>query len=86
MRKEFDGNLSWGYNPSFFFAPDKYYGSKDALKGFIDECHSRGIAVILDMVLNHTHEDSPLAQLYWDQANYRPAADNPWLNQEARFN
>jgi len=81
---EFDGNLSWGYNPSFFFASDKYYGSKSDLKAFIDECHSRGMAVILDMVLNHTHEDSPLAQLYWDESEFKPAADNPWLNQEAR--
>ena len=59
---EFDGNLSWGYNPAFFLAPDKYYGSKNELKRFIDECHKRGIAVILDMVLNHTHEKNPIAQ------------------------
>ncbi|GAA0190235.1 hypothetical protein GCM10009122_51600 [Fulvivirga kasyanovii] len=77
---EFSGNLSWGYNPSYFFAPDKYYGSKNDLKAFIDECHSRGIAVILDMVLNHTHEDNPLAQLYWNESTFKPAADNPWLN------
>ncbi|MBL3655713.1 alpha-amylase family glycosyl hydrolase [Fulvivirga sediminis] len=80
---EIDGNLSWGYNPFFFFAPDKYYGSKNELKHFVDECHKNGIAVILDMVLNHTHEKNPLAALYWDDQNYRPAADNPWLNQEA---
>lgn len=80
---EFDGNLSWGYNPAYFFAPDKYYGTKDALKTFVDECHARGMAVILDMVLNHTHERNPIAQLYWDQADLRPAADNPWLNQQA---
>ncbi|WP_185154170.1 alpha-amylase family glycosyl hydrolase [Fulvivirga sp. M361] len=80
---EFNGNLSWGYNPAYFFAPDKYYGTKDALKGFIDACHARGMAVILDMVLNHTHERNPLAALYWDEANKRPAADSPWLNQQA---
>ena len=34
---EFEGNSSWGYNSSFYFAPDKYYGPKDALKSFIDE-------------------------------------------------
>ncbi|UII19220.1 alpha-amylase family glycosyl hydrolase [Fulvivirga ligni] len=81
---EFDGNLSWGYNPAFFLASDKYYGSKNELKRFIDECHKRGIAVILDMVLNHTHEKNPIAQLYWDYDNNRPAADNPWLNPEAK--
>ena len=43
---EFDGNESWGYNPSFFLAPDKYYGPANNLKEFIDTCHRRGIAVI----------------------------------------
>jgi len=55
---EFEGNLSWGYNPSFYFAPDKYYGTKVSLQNFIDECHGKGIAVILDMVL-----------IDWDQSS-----------------
>lgn len=80
---EFDGNNSWGYNPAYFFAVDKYYGTKNDLKNFIDICHENGIAVILDMVLNHTHERNPLAWMYWDHTNFRPSADNPWLNQEA---
>ncbi len=50
---EFEGNLSWGYNPSYFFAPDKFYGSKNELKEFVQKAHQQGIAVILDMVLNH---------------------------------
>jgi pullulanase/glycogen debranching enzyme len=79
---EFDGNDNWGYSPDFFFAPDKYYGTKTALKQFIDEAHRRGIAVILDMVLNHTTGQSPLVQLYAG-ANGAPAANNPWLNQTA---
>jgi 1,4-alpha-glucan branching enzyme len=77
---EFNGNLSWGYNPFMFFAPDKYYGPKNTLKQFIDSCHKNGIAVIMDIVLNHTYGPSPLATLYWDAANNRPAADNPWYN------
>jgi len=77
---EFEGNNSWGYNPSFYFAPDKYYGTKNSLKQFIDICHQNGIAVIMDIVLNHTYGSSPLAQLYWDAANNRPAANNPWYN------
>jgi len=77
---EFEGNESWGYNPSFYFAPDKYYGPKNDLKMFIDSCHSRGMAVIQDMVLNHSMGQSPLAMLYWDYTNSRPAADNPWYN------
>lgn len=77
---EFEGNDSWGYNPSFSFAPDKYYGTKNKLKEFIDSCHSRQIAVIMDVVPNHCYGQSPLAQLYWNAAQNRPAADNPWLN------
>lgn len=82
--QEFDGNESWGYNPAYMFAPDKYYGPKNTLKEFIDTCHRRGIAVILDMVLNHTTGNNPLAALYWNSTANRPAADNPWLNETAR--
>jgi 1,4-alpha-glucan branching enzyme len=77
---EFEGNSSWGYNPSFYFAPDKYYGSADNLKEFIDECHKRGIAVIQDIVLNHSYGQSPLVRLYWDTENNRPTDNNPWYN------
>ncbi len=78
---EFEGNSSWGYNPSFYFAPDKYYGPKNELKQLIDECHKRGIAVVIDMVLNHSYNLSPFAQMYWDSSLSRPAANNPWYNE-----
>ncbi len=77
---EFEGNDSWGYNPDFEFAPDKYYGTKNGLKQFVEAAHAKGLAVILDIVLNHQFEESPLAMLYWDGANSRPAANNPWFN------
>lgn len=77
---EFEGNESWGYNPDFLFAVDKYYGPKNDLKKFIDEAHKMGIAVILDIVLNHQYGLSPLVRLYWDAINNRPAANNPWFN------
>jgi 1,4-alpha-glucan branching enzyme len=78
---EFEGNISWGYNPDFSFAVDKYYGPKNTLKQFVEACHSKGIAVILDIVCNHHFGQSPLVQLYWDGAAQRPAANNPWFNQ-----
>ena len=81
---EFDGNDSWGYNPAFYFAPDKAYGTKDALKKFIDTCHANGIAVILDMVLNHSCGGSPLVQLYFNGAAGKPASNNPWYNVDAK--
>ncbi|MFN2438578.1 MAG: alpha-amylase family glycosyl hydrolase, partial [Chitinophagaceae bacterium] len=77
---EFEGNNSWGYNTFQYFAPDKYYGPKNTLKEFIDSCHKNGIAVIMDIVLNHTYGPSPLARLYYDAQNNRPAANNPWYN------
>lgn len=77
---EFQGNNGWGYNPDFYFAADKYYGPSFRLKSFIDSCHKRGIAVIMDIALNHSFEQSPLVQLYFDNATNRPASNNPWFN------
>ena len=77
---EFEGNESWGYNPSFYFAPDKYYGTKNDLKKFIDECHKRNIAVISDMVLNHSYGRSPFVRLYASDNFGPPTEENPWYN------
>lgn len=82
--QEFEGNNSWGYNPSFHNAIDKYYGSKEQLQQVIDKCHEHGIAVIIDVVFNHAFSQSPFCQLYWDATNFRPSEDNPWLNVFAR--
>lgn len=80
---EFEGNESWGYNPSFYFAPDKYYGPRNELKKLIDECHKRGIAVVIDMVLNHSYGQSPFVQMYMD--NWSITSENPWYNQKSNF-
>ena len=77
---EFEGNSSWGYNPSLYFAPDKYYGDKQALQRFIDQCHGKGIAVILDLVLNHSFGQSPMVQLYFDGNS---PVNSPWFNTTA---
>jgi len=78
---EFEGNSSWGYNPNYYFAPDKYYGPKNTFKAFVDSCHANGIAVIMDIVLNHAMGTCPLAKMYWNSTKNQPAADNPWFNQ-----
>lgn len=80
---EFDGNDSWGYAPSHFFAYDKAYGTKKLYKQIIDECHKRGIAVIIDMVFNHATGNCPFARLYWNSTAGKPASDNPWMNVDA---
>ncbi|MFA7273659.1 MAG: alpha-amylase family glycosyl hydrolase [Crocinitomicaceae bacterium] len=77
---EFEGNESWGYNPSFHMALDKYYGTPEHFKAFVDKCHSLGIAVIMDIALNHVYGQNPMVQMYWDAANNQPALNSPWFN------
>lgn len=81
--QEFDGNDSWGYNPCFFFALDKAYGTPRMYKKFIDACHQAGIAVLFDVVYNHATGSCPLAKLYWDSANNKTASNNPYFNVDA---
>ena len=84
--QEFDGNDSWGYNPCFFFAADKAYGTEEAYKIFIDECHKRGIAVILDVVFNHATGQFPYAKMWWDGGANKTASNNPFFNVDAPHN
>lgn len=79
---EYPGNYSWGYKVRYFFAVESSYGTTEDLKCLIDECHRRGIRVILDGIYNHSDEGSPLLSIdrnYWyypdrhypeDPANY----------------
>lgn len=73
---EFNGNISWGYNPNFYFAPDKAYGTPQDYKEFIDKCHAEGIAVILDMVFNQSDGLHPWYMLY-------APGENPFYNVNA---
>ncbi len=79
---EFEGNDSWGYNVSHQFAVDKYYGTKNDLKRLIDEAHGKGMAVILDIVLNHQFGQSPLVNLWGSVAG--PTPENPYFNVTAK--
>lgn len=85
---EFDGNNSWGYNTGFHYALDKAYGTPEKFKEFIDLCHQNGIAVILDIALNHATGRSPLTRMWMidpDGDGYGdPAANNPYFNQVAK--
>ena len=82
--QEFDGNLSWGYDPNHWFALDKYYGTREQYKEFIDECHARGIAVIVDVVYNHATGNHTWAKMWWDSASNCTADNNPWFNKVAK--
>ena len=80
--QEFDGNNSWGYNPNHWFALDKYYGTREEYKAFVDECHARGIAVIVDVVYNHATGSNTWAKMWWD--GDATADNNPWFNRVAK--
>ncbi|MEA5551457.1 alpha-amylase family glycosyl hydrolase [Anabaena cylindrica UHCC 0172] len=78
--KEYPGSYSWGYNPRHFFATESSYGSTADLKNMIDECHARGIRVIMDGIYNHSEASSPLTQIdhdYWYHHSPRDP-DNNW--------
>ena len=82
---EFEGNESWGYNTSFHMALDKFYGTENKLKEFIDVCHQNGIAIILDVVLNHAFGRNPMVRMWMDDPDGDgwggPATDSPYFNQ-----
>jgi maltooligosyltrehalose trehalohydrolase len=50
---EFPGERGWGYDGVDAYAPHHAYGGPDGLKRLVDACHTRGLAVILDVVHNH---------------------------------
>ena len=77
---EFDGNINWGYSPNHYFAVDKAYGSPEEFKTFVDECHKRGMAVIMDMVFNHATGNNPMNKLYPYGSDL---SQNPWFNVSA---
>lgn len=81
---EYSGNESWGYNPTFMFAPDKYYGTKNKLKEFIDVCHQNGIAVILDLVMNQQDIPNSYLMMDFDFSTFKPKASNKWFNPNDR--
>ena len=84
---EFEGNESWGYNTSYHMALDKFYGTENKLKEFIDLCHQNGIAVILDLVLNHAFGRSPMVRMWMSDTDGNgfgdPTSENPYFNQQA---
>lgn len=79
------GDFNWGYTPAHYFAPEPSYGSTAELKRLVDECHARGIRVIVDGVYNHASTANALTQIdhdYW----FRREGKNPDQNWGPEFN
>ena len=84
---EFEGNESWGYNSVYHMALDKFYGSKEKMKEFVDLCHQNGIAVILDIALNHAFGRNAMNRMWMNDPDGDgwggPASDSPYFNMVA---
>jgi 1,4-alpha-glucan branching enzyme len=80
---EFPWDYSAGYNPVTQWAPESYYGDPDDVRAMVDALHTRGIAVIHDIVWNHfSFSDNFLwnydgTQYYFDD----PVVETPWGSQ-----
>jgi maltooligosyltrehalose trehalohydrolase len=64
---QFPGKRNWGYDGVYPFAVQNSYGGPDGLKRLVDECHKKGMAVILDVVYNHL---GPEGNYLWDYGPY----------------
>ena len=53
----FPGRRGWGYDGVDLFAPFPAYGTPRELVAFVDDCHSHGLAVLIDVVYNHLGPD-----------------------------
>lgn len=84
---EYEGNESWGYNTAYHMAADKFYGPSDKLKELIDLCHQNGIAVILDVALNHAFGRNPMVRMWMTDPDGdgfgNPTSESPYFNVNA---
>ncbi|GGR41151.1 malto-oligosyltrehalose trehalohydrolase [Deinococcus ruber] len=75
----FPGRWGWGYDGVTLFAPFAGYGTPEELMAFIDEAHRLGIAVLLDLVLNHFGPDGnylgAYSPVYFTQRHKTPWGD-----------
>ncbi len=73
---QFPGARNWGYDGVFPFAVAASYGGPDAFRRFVDACHARGLAVVLDVVYNHF---GPEGAVFDQLAPYHNASfSTPW--------
>ncbi len=73
---QFPGDRNWGYDGVYPYAAQNSYGTPEDLKQLINECHKRGMAVIMDVVYNHL---GPEGNYLRDFGNYFTGKySTPW--------
>ena len=84
-------NADFGYDISDYKSINPEYGDLDLFKKVLDEAHSRGIRVIMDLVVNHTSDehkwfiesqnpDSPYHDYYFWRKGKGKRPPNNWLS------
>ncbi len=63
-----------GYDVVDYRTVEQDYGTADDLRAMVDAAHERGIAVILDLVINHTSRDHP----WFQDARVRGSSHEDW--------
>jgi maltooligosyltrehalose trehalohydrolase len=76
---DFPGKFGWGYDGVNLFAPTHLYGMPDDLRAFVNQAHSLGLAVILDVVYNHFGPDGNYLGIFSDDYLVRET-ENEWGN------
>jgi maltooligosyltrehalose trehalohydrolase len=71
----FSGTHGWGYDGVLWYAVHEPYGGPDALVGFIDACHTRGLGVLIDAVFNHLGPSGNYLPKY---GPYMSSTTNSW--------
>lgn len=72
----FPGRHGWGYDGVHLWAVHDPYGGPEGLKRFVDACHARGLAVVLDVVYNHLGPSGNYLSRYGPY--FTPAHQTPW--------
>ena len=80
-------DFDWGYGPLNYFAPSPYFGGADGLMRLVNTCHSRGMAVILDVVYQHVDPTFPYNLVYQNvaQTGGTPAVASPMIGANGPF-
>ncbi|QXJ35761.1 malto-oligosyltrehalose trehalohydrolase [Saccharolobus shibatae] len=50
---QFPGKRDWGYDGVYLYAVQNSYGGPEGFRKLVDEAHTKGLGVILDVVYNH---------------------------------